>query len=160
LFWGFWAFLIARLVWGTCWSFLRLEGYATVIKHATERGRGKLMGMYQSIVGVGFFAGSLLGGILTDTIGYRKCLLSFATLTLLGAMITLRARNGSLKEAKTRGDKAEGIGKGKKREEKEGWKDENYASRFTFHACSLASTPNVDYHAIGASTILGLPMCL
>jgi len=143
LFWGFWVFLIARLVWGTCWSFLRLEGYATVIKHATAQSRGKLMGMYQSIVGVGFFAGSLLGGILTDTIGYRKCLLSFAALTLLGAMITFleRSRNGSLKEAETRGDRDEGIEKGKKREGKEEpvlsetkeWKDANYASRFTFH---------------------------
>ena len=23
LLWGFWAFLIARLLWGVCWSFLR-----------------------------------------------------------------------------------------------------------------------------------------
>ena len=83
-----WIFLLARLVWGTCWSFLRLEGYVTVIQQAAEQDRGKLMGLYNSIVGIGFFAGSLFGGILTDKIGYRSCLLSFAALTFLGAIAT------------------------------------------------------------------------
>ncbi len=88
LFWGFWAFLIARMVWGTCWSFIRLEGYASVVQYASEQNRGMLMGMYKSISGVGFFAGSLFSGILTDSIGFRNCLLVFATVTFLGTVVT------------------------------------------------------------------------
>ena len=86
LFKGLGVFLIARLLWGTSWSFLRLEGYATVIKQATAQNRGKLMGVYGSISGIGFFAGSFLGGILTDTVGFRNCVLSFAALALLCAV--------------------------------------------------------------------------
>ena len=89
LFWGIIAvFLIARIVWGACWSFLRLEGYATVIQYGVPENRGTLMGVYTSVSSVGFFAGSLLGGLFTDMIGFRSTLLIFAGLTLLGACVT------------------------------------------------------------------------
>jgi len=85
LLWGFWIFLMARLLWGVCWSFLRLEGYTSVITESPPSSRGKLMGIYKSIVGAGWMLGGFLGGVLTDTIGYRNCLLSFACLSLLAA---------------------------------------------------------------------------
>jgi len=85
LLWGFWIFLTARLLWGVCWSFLRLEGYASVITESPPSSRGKLMGVYKSIIGAGWMAGGFLGGVLTDTIGYRNCLLLFACLSLLAA---------------------------------------------------------------------------
>jgi len=86
LLWGFWIFFIARLLWGTCWSFLRLEGYTAVITDAPPHNRGKLMGAYKSIISSGMMVGGFLGGILTDTIGYQNCLLSFACLSLLGVV--------------------------------------------------------------------------
>ncbi len=85
LFWVFWIFFAARLVWGICWSFLRLEGYSSVITESPPESRGKLMGAYKSIITLGFMAGGTLGGILTETIGYRKCMLYFACFSLLGA---------------------------------------------------------------------------
>jgi len=85
LLWGFWIFLIARLLWGACWSFIRLEGYTAVIIEAPPNSRGKMMGAYKSISTSGMMAGGFLGGVLTDTIGYRNCLLSFAFLSLMGA---------------------------------------------------------------------------
>ena len=85
LLWGFWIFLAARLLWGVCWSFLRLEGYASVITESPPSSRGKLMGVYKSIIGAGWMAGGFFGGVLTDTIGYRNCLLLFACLSLLAA---------------------------------------------------------------------------
>jgi MFS family permease len=85
LLWGFWIFLIARLLWGACWSFIRLEGYTSVIMEAPPQSRGKLMGVYKSISSSGMMAGGFLGGVLTDNIGYRNCLLSFACLSLMGA---------------------------------------------------------------------------
>ncbi|MFC1716592.1 MFS transporter [Candidatus Poribacteria bacterium] len=89
LFWGFWMFFAARLVWGVCWSFLRLEGYSSVITKSPPESRGKLMGAYKSIITLGFMAGGTLGGILTETIGYRKCMLYFACFSLLGAFALL-----------------------------------------------------------------------
>jgi len=85
LLWGFWTFLIARLLWGVCWSFLRSEGYTAVIIEASPDNRGRLMGMYKLIAHSGMMVGGFLGGVLTETIGYRNCLLLFASLSLLGA---------------------------------------------------------------------------
>ena len=85
MFWVFWIFFAARLVWGICGSFLRLEGYSSVITESPPESRGKLMGAYKSIITLGFMAGGTLGGILTETIGYRKCMLYFACFSLLGA---------------------------------------------------------------------------
>lgn len=87
LFWGFWVFLAARLLWGVCWSFLRLEAYSSVITESPPQNRGRMMGIYKSIITLGFMAGGSLGGILTDTIGYRKCMLSFACFSFLGAFM-------------------------------------------------------------------------
>jgi len=87
LFWQFWVILIARLMWGTCWSFIRLEGYSIVAKTAAEEQYGKSMGYYKSISGLGFLAGSLLGGIFVDNFGYRNCFLTLACLTILGVAI-------------------------------------------------------------------------
>lgn len=97
LLWGFWIFLIARLLWGVCWSFLRLEGYTTVIIEASPGHRGQWMGVYKSIVSSGMMAGGFLGGVLTDAIGYRNCLLFFACLTFLGAFALAweQARNSA-----------------------------------------------------------------
>ena len=90
--WGFASFLAARLLWGTCWSFLRLEGYAAVISDAKPNSRGRLMGIHKSIVSSGMMAGGFLGGVLTDTIGYRNCLFTFAGMTLLGAVLLMVER--------------------------------------------------------------------
>jgi MFS family permease len=89
LLWGFWVFFIARLIWGMCWSFLRLEGYSSVIMESPPQSRGRLMGVYKAIITLGFMTGGFLGGVLTETIGYSTCLLSFAGFSLLGAFAVL-----------------------------------------------------------------------
>ena len=91
LFLGFWIFFACRLLWGICWSFLRLEGYSSVITESPPESRGKLIGAYKSIITLGFMAGGTLGGILTDTIGYKRCMLYFAGFSLLGAFKIGRA---------------------------------------------------------------------
>ena len=90
LFWQFWVLLIARLMWGTCWSFIRLEGYSVIAKTATDGQYGKSMGYYTSISGLGFLAGSLFGGIFADVFDYRTCFLILASVTLLGVGIIYR----------------------------------------------------------------------
>ena len=83
---GGWSFLVARMLWGTCWSFLRLEGYVSVIQFSSAHNTGRLMGMYKSILSAGFLVGALLGGILTDSVGFQNCFLAFAMMIVIAAM--------------------------------------------------------------------------
>ena len=59
---GVWVFLIARLLWGTAWSFLRMEGLSTALDVATVSTRGRMMGIFQSISRLGGAIAMLVGG--------------------------------------------------------------------------------------------------
>lgn len=80
---GFLPFLLMRLCWGITWSFLRLGGYLSVISFSDESNRGRYMGVYQSISGVGFLSGGLVGGVLLDSWGYTSANLLLASGTFL-----------------------------------------------------------------------------
>lgn len=88
LAYGFWALLVARALWGVSWSFLRVGGLGTVLEHATHRDRGLLMGFFLGISRLGSLAAVALGGLLTDTVGYRPTLLLFAALSAMAAAIS------------------------------------------------------------------------
>ena len=55
---GFAVLLLTRLLWGLCYSILRLGGYVTVLEEGRERDRARLMGMFSG----GQRAGSIVGG--------------------------------------------------------------------------------------------------
>jgi len=82
---GFIPFLFMRLCWGITWSFLRLGGYLSVISYSDEYNRGRLMGIYQSISGVGFISGGLVGGILLDSWGFTSAI----TFLVLGTFLVI-----------------------------------------------------------------------
>ncbi len=84
---GLWIFLIARLLWGTAWSFLRIEGLSTALDVATANTRGRMMGIFQSISRLGGATAMLAGGFLTDTIGFRTTFILFGVVTCLAAII-------------------------------------------------------------------------
>ena len=84
---GVWIFLIARLLWGTAWSFLRIEGLSTALDVATDDNRGRMMGTFQSISRLGGATAMLAGGLLTDTIGFRLTFILFGIMTCLAAFI-------------------------------------------------------------------------
>jgi len=84
---GLWIFLIARLLWGTAWSFLRLEGLSTALDVAAVDTRGRMMGIFQSISRLGGAIAMLAGGFLTDTIGFRTTFILFGIATCLAALI-------------------------------------------------------------------------
>jgi MFS family permease len=86
---GFLPFLLMRLLWGITWSFLRLGGYLSVITFSDELNRGQFMGVYQSISGIGFLSGGLIGGILLDTWGYTSANLLLVSGTFLVIPIAL-----------------------------------------------------------------------
>jgi MFS family permease len=84
---GVWAFLVARLLWGTAWSFIRIEGLSTALDVATEETRGRYMGLYQAISRIGSAVAMLAGGIFADVIGFRTTFLLFGVLTGSAALL-------------------------------------------------------------------------
>ncbi|MDP6606878.1 MAG: MFS transporter, partial [Dehalococcoidia bacterium] len=78
--------LVARMLWGVCWSLLRLGGFWAVLDAATDDNRGLLMGSYSAIVRMGSVGGALIGALLTDAIGHRRTLTIFAVAIALAAV--------------------------------------------------------------------------
>jgi len=83
---GFWLLLIARLLWGVAWAGIWVSGNAIVMDVAPAVKRGKWIGYYHVAFFLGAAAGSIMGGILTDWIGFRQSLVVAAALTLCGAI--------------------------------------------------------------------------
>lgn len=77
-------FLIARLVWGMCWSFLRQIGVMNAVGTTETDKIGRMLGIYHGVVRIGFVAGTFAGGLLFDSLGYRFGFLLMAGLSLAG----------------------------------------------------------------------------
>lgn len=97
---GLWAFLVARLLWGTAWSFIRIEGLSTALDVAVPETRGRYMGIFQAISRLGGAIAMLTGGFLTDAIGYRLTFIIFGWVTCAAALLAYvemrrRPPNGS-----------------------------------------------------------------
>jgi MFS family permease len=88
LAYGFWLLLVARLLWGVAWSFLRVGGLGTVLEQATDQNRGLLMGFFLGISRLGSLVAVAVGGVLTDAFGYRPTLFLFAGLSVTAAAIS------------------------------------------------------------------------
>lgn len=86
---GFAFFLLARLAWGTCWSFLNLGMYLSVLEHSDERTRGQWMGRIKSISRIGTIVAVTLGAYLTDLVGFRPVVFGMGVLALAGAAVSL-----------------------------------------------------------------------
>jgi MFS family permease len=65
---GFWVLVLLRILWGVCFSFLRLGGYLAVLE-GQPRQRGWLMGLLNTGFRGGQVIGSLLGAVLSDALG-------------------------------------------------------------------------------------------
>jgi MFS family permease len=86
---GFWSIMTGRLLWGLAWSGIWVGGAAIILDISSDLDRGRLMGAYQTwfFLGAGF--GALLGGILTDWLGYQIGMLVSAFLTAAGGLVAL-----------------------------------------------------------------------
>ena len=89
---GFIVFLVARLFWGFCWSFLRLGGFLSALANAGDANRGYYLGFYTGVVRIGTLVSVLAGGFLTDIIGFRTTIILFGILTFFSALAILRER--------------------------------------------------------------------
>ena len=81
----FWILLIARVLWGACWSFIRHAGVMSSLSLGPRENSGRVMGTFQGLVQIGFIAGTLSGGFLFDLIGFSRtfvvmCLISIVSI--------------------------------------------------------------------------------
>ncbi len=83
--------LLSRLLWGAAWSGIWVGGNAVVLDVASPDNRGRLSGQYQMWFFVGTGGAALLGGLLTDLVGFRPALSIGGGLTLFAALMWARA---------------------------------------------------------------------
>ena len=86
---GFGLLLAGRLLWGVAWAGIWVSGNAIVLDATGEQDRGRWVGVYQFSFFLGAASGSILGGILTDWLGYRQAMVVAAGLSLTGALVAL-----------------------------------------------------------------------
>lgn len=86
---GFWPLLAARLLWGLAWAGIWVGGNTIVLHTGQAHARGRAVGLYQLFFYLGASTGSILGGVLTDWLGFQRAMLAEALLTLLGAVFAL-----------------------------------------------------------------------
>ncbi len=86
---GFWPLLVGRLLWGLAWAGIWVGGNAIILDITRPDNRGRWVGIYQTSFFLGASSGAIIGGLLTDLLGYHRAMVVAAGLTLLGAIITL-----------------------------------------------------------------------
>ncbi|WP_062050982.1 MFS transporter [Bacillus sp. JCM 19034] len=79
----FWLLFLMRSLWGVAWSLLRLGGYLTVIEAANDNNRGRFVGLYNGLWGIGGLVGMLAGGILVDITSVTFVTSMFALLSAI-----------------------------------------------------------------------------
>jgi MFS transporter, DHA1 family, multidrug resistance protein len=78
---GFWPLLLVRVLWGACWSLLRLGGYVVVLRWAGPQ-RGRALGLFWAVVRLGMLLGGFGGALLVDAWDLRTALLVLTGCTL------------------------------------------------------------------------------
>ncbi|UCG23513.1 MAG: MFS transporter, partial [Chloroflexota bacterium] len=86
---SFWPLLSGRLLWGLAWAGLWISGNAIVLDVSPEHRRGRSVGIYFVSFYLGAATGSILGGALTDWLGYHRAMGIAAGLSVTGAMVAL-----------------------------------------------------------------------
>lgn len=88
---GFWPLLASRLLWGIAWALINVGGYTMVLDWSTDEDRGRMMGLHQISYMVGLSISPILGGLLTDALGFRQALRVCALVSSIGLGIALLA---------------------------------------------------------------------
>ena len=85
------AWLAGRLLWGIAWSLLNVGGLTMMLDVTEDHDRGRVIGLYQLSYLLGLAFSPLLGGLLTDILGFRPALLVGAAITGVAFTITFFA---------------------------------------------------------------------
>jgi DHA1 family multidrug resistance protein-like MFS transporter len=84
---GFWPMLAARLLWGTAWALINVGGYTMILDRSTAADRGRMTGFYQTSYMLGLSLSPIIGGGLTDVLGFRPAVRICALITGVGLVI-------------------------------------------------------------------------
>ena len=82
--------LFARLLWGTCWSVLRLVSQWVASEQSTSENLGFNLSSNVSVIRIGSIGGAVFGGILSDYLGYEVAFTIFGVFTLIGFAAWIR----------------------------------------------------------------------
>ena len=82
--------VFARLLWGTCWSVLRLVSQWVASDQSTKENIGLNLSSNASIIRIGSVGGAVFGGLLSDYLGYEVAFMLFGIFTLFGFFIWIR----------------------------------------------------------------------
>ena len=88
---SFLVLLIARCLWGLCWSFIRHISVMGVASSTELQNLGQIMGYYNGISHIGSVIGIVLGGILFDLIGFSKTLALFCLFSLFAVPFAMKS---------------------------------------------------------------------
>lgn len=80
--------LAGRLLWGIAWSLINVGGLTMALDVAEDHDRGRVIGLYQLSYLLGLSFSPVLGGLLTDALGFRPALLVCAAITGAGLLLT------------------------------------------------------------------------
>jgi MFS family permease len=84
---GFAPFLASRLLWGASWALINVTGYTMILDWSSQSDRGRMAGFSQGAYALGLAFSPLLGGLLTDSVGFRSAVRIGAAISALGLVL-------------------------------------------------------------------------
>jgi MFS family permease len=88
---GFWPLLAGRVLWGVSWSLINVGGYTMILDRSSVADRGRMTGLYQMAFMLGLTISPILGGALTDSLGFRPAVRICALVSGFGFLVALIA---------------------------------------------------------------------
>lgn len=88
---GFWPLLFGRMLWGIAWSLINVGGYTMILDRSTAADRGRMTGLYQMAFMLGLTISPILGGALTDALGFRQAVRVCALVSSFGLIVAIIA---------------------------------------------------------------------
>ena len=86
---GFWLLLVARVLWGISWSLINVGGYNMILDWSGPEDRGRMAGLYQVAFMLGLTISPILGGSLTDALGFQAAVRVCAAVSAFGLLVAL-----------------------------------------------------------------------
>ncbi|MGD9404948.1 MAG: MFS transporter, partial [Anaerolineae bacterium] len=88
---GFWPLLAGRVLWGIAWALINVGGYTMILDRSSIADRGRMTGLYQMAFMLGLTISPILGGTLTDSLGFQRAVRICALVSGFGLLVALVA---------------------------------------------------------------------
>ncbi len=111
--WGFWWLLFLRILWGGCFSLLRIEGYIATIRYSSRETLSRFMAWHETIKGQIYGIITIVSGVLADLISPLLVPLLLAGLTALCLLFFRGGKANLMGSDGTAVDTAPRVGKEK-----------------------------------------------